>query len=84
VVLGPIADVVSVEIRDALALGGGIVAAPAAAAPTAEPKLTLTAPLLAALGGADNIADSARYFGRLRVMLRDSAKADQAALDALN
>lgn len=84
VVLGPIADVVSVEIRDALALGGGAVTAPVAATPTAEPTLTLAAPLLAALGGADNIAESARYFGRLRITLRDSAKADQAALDALN
>ena len=84
VVLGPIADVVSVEIRDALALGGGAVTAPVAATPTAEPTLTLAAPLLAALGGADNIADSARYFGRLRITLRDVAKADQAALDALN
>lgn len=84
VVLGPIADVVSVEIRDALALGGGTVAAPVAATPTAEPTLTLAAPLLAALGGADNIAESARYFGRLRITLRVSAKADQAALDALN
>jgi N-acetylglucosamine-specific phosphotransferase system IIBC component len=84
VVLGPIADVVSVEIRDALALGGGAVAAPVAATPTAEPTLTLAAPLLAALGGADNIADSARYFGRLRIALRDAAKADQAALDALD
>lgn len=84
VVLGPIADVVSVEIRDALALGGGAVTAPVAATPIAEPTLTLAAPLLAALGGADNIADSARYFGRLRITLRDTAKANQAALDALN
>lgn len=84
VVLGPIADVVSVEIRDALALGGGVVAAPVTATPTAQPALALAVPLIAALGGSDNIADSARYFGRLRIRLRDSAKADSAALDALN
>lgn len=86
VVLGPIADVVSVEIRDALALGHG---APAAeptptAVSEAEATVTLAAPLLAALGGVGNVAEAAQYHGRVRVLLRDASKADETALAALD
>ncbi|PTS90928.1 PTS N-acetyl-D-glucosamine transporter, partial [Sphingomonas sp. HMWF008] len=84
VVLGPIADVVSVEIRDALALGDGAPAAEPAPTAVSEAAVTLAAPLLAALGGVGNVAETARYHGRLRVLLRDAGKADETALAALD
>lgn len=85
VVLGPIADVVSVEIRDALALGHGAPAAAVAEAPiAAEPTVPLAAQVLAALGGVGNVAETARYHGRMRVLLRDASKADETALAALD
>ncbi|MEP7007384.1 MAG: N-acetylglucosamine-specific PTS transporter subunit IIBC [Sphingomonas bacterium] len=79
VVLGPIADLVAVEIRDALAMGD---IAAAEVAEDAAP-LVLSEPLIAALGGAGNIARSSRHHGRLRIALRDGAAADATALGAL-
>jgi N-acetylglucosamine-specific phosphotransferase system IIBC component len=78
VVLGPIADSVAVEIRDALAGGGVAVAAveePAAAATT----VTLAPALLAALGGAGNVREASVHAGRIRVKL-SGAVIDEAAL----
>ncbi|WP_448662955.1 N-acetylglucosamine-specific PTS transporter subunit IIBC [Sphingomonas sp. CJ20] len=81
VVLGPIADSVAVEIRDALALGGGALAPAAAAAP--EPAIALNAATLAALGGAANVRDASLHGARLRVALHDAAQAAEPALAAL-
>ncbi|WP_267393727.1 MULTISPECIES: N-acetylglucosamine-specific PTS transporter subunit IIBC [unclassified Sphingomonas] len=77
VVLGPIADVVAVEIRDALALGD-VAPAPVASIDTSE--VTLSAPVLAALGGAGNVLGARRLAGRLRIELRDGGKVDDRAL----
>ena len=83
VVLGPIADVVAVEIRDALALG----IAPAAPTPApAKPSpvgVTLSADASAALGGAANIIGASRHPGRLRIELADDAAIDEQRLDTL-
>ena len=81
VVLGPIADLVAMEIRDALALGGSHLAAPAAVAPGEGAGLASST--LAALGGADNVRNATVHGTRLRVELEDSAKAADAALTAL-
>ncbi|QBM76014.1 PTS N-acetyl-D-glucosamine transporter [Sphingomonas sp. AAP5] len=80
VVLGPIADLVAVEIRDALAMGD--VAAVTPVADETAP-LVLSDQLIAALGGAGNIAGSSRHHGRLRIALRNDAAADAATLAAL-
>lgn len=83
VVLGPIADVVAVEIRDATARGG--VAAPVAtvAAAVSEAPVRLQAPALAALGGAGNVVAISSHDQRLRVELRDTGRVDDDALVAL-
>ena len=83
VVLGPIADVVAVEIRDALAQGG-VTAAPVAAVAdgTAKP-VRLPAPLLSALGGEANVERASVHGGRLRVALRDAGGVEDAKLVAL-
>lgn len=82
VVLGPIADAVAVEIRDALAAGGDRPAAMAApVAPAAAVRLTPMA--VAALGGADNIRAVSQHGGRLRVDLTDPARPTDAALTGL-
>lgn len=75
VVLGPQADTVASEIRDAIAAGAD---APPHATPTltAPVGLTLTPPLLALLGGGGNVAEASRHHGRLRVRLRDAGLAD--------
>ncbi|WP_029011851.1 N-acetylglucosamine-specific PTS transporter subunit IIBC [Niveispirillum irakense] len=82
VVLGPIADSVAVEIRDALAQAGSPAPVPTeAAAPVTA--VALSAAGLAALGGADNIRRVTRHGTRLRVELANSARADLAALGPL-
>lgn len=83
VVLGPIADVVAVEIRDATARGSVAAAAvPVAPAPRATP-VALQPAALAALGGAENVAAISAHDHRLRVELRDGAQVDGDALLAL-
>jgi PTS system N-acetylglucosamine-specific IIC component len=79
VVLGPIADSVAVEIRDALALGGGQLA-PAPAQPS---NAALTPAALTALGGADNVCGVTVHGSRVRVELNDPAKAGETALAPL-
>jgi N-acetylglucosamine-specific phosphotransferase system IIBC component len=81
VVLGPIADVVSVEIRDALALGEDLTVEPAAQ--VAADAITLSSATEAALGGAANVLAASRHTGRLRVELGDIALAHDAALAEL-
>jgi glucose-like phosphotransferase system IIB component len=81
VVLGPIADVVSMEIRDALALGGDVATKPAA--PIVSNAISLSSEIESALGGAANVLDASRHTGRLRVQLGDLALADDAALAKL-
>jgi len=78
VVLGPIADVVSMEIRDALALGGEVATKPAPA--VAEDTISLSSATENALGGPTNVLAASRHTGRLRVELGDIALADEAAL----
>jgi len=68
VVLGPVADQVAGEIRSAME--GGAAHAPADA-------------WLAALGGPGNLLGAERCDGRLRLTLRDAARADVAALKTL-
>ncbi|QCB42177.1 PTS N-acetyl-D-glucosamine transporter [Sphingomonas sp. PAMC26645] len=81
VVLGPIADVVSMEIRDALALGGNVAIKPAAT--VAEDMISLSSATEGALGGAANVLRASRHTGRLRLQLGDLALADDAALAKL-
>jgi len=81
VVLGPIADVVSMEIRDALALGGDVAIKPAA--PVVSDSIALSSEIETALGGAANVLRASRHTGRLRVQLGDIALADDAALAKL-
>jgi len=79
VVLGPIADVVAVEIRDALEL-------PATAAPAEAPagsEAQLAPALLAALGGAANVCGASVHGNRIRVELTEPADAREAELSAL-
>jgi PTS system N-acetylglucosamine-specific IIC component len=75
VVLGPIADQVAVEIRDALASPGRTAApVPSATTPASEIGVAthaLPAALRRALGGDDNIHTADVYRGRLRLVVRD-------------
>lgn len=81
IVLGPIADSVAVEIRDAIAAGG---VAPAATVPAPEiADIRLTAATLTALGGADNVETATQHGTRLRIRLKDADRASVPALEAL-
>lgn len=81
IVLGPIADSVAVEIRDAIAAGG---VTPVAAAPLPEvADIRLTPATLAALGGADNVEAATQHGTRLRIRLKDTDRASATALEAL-
>ena len=81
IVLGPIADQVAVEMRDAMA--SGPVAAPVAAvAPVEAPAFTLDPVLAKALGGAANVTAASRHAGRIRVTLADPAALSEGALTA--
>ncbi|KQN02496.1 MULTISPECIES: N-acetylglucosamine-specific PTS transporter subunit IIBC [Sphingomonas] len=81
VVLGPIADVVSMEIRDALALGGDVAIKPEAT--VAEDTISLSSATESAFGGAANVLTASRHTGRLRVQVGDLALVDDAALARL-
>ncbi|SFK15719.1 N-acetylglucosamine-specific PTS transporter subunit IIBC [Caulobacter sp. UNC279MFTsu5.1] len=93
VVLGPIADGVAGEIRAALAGGQGVapVAAKAAVAKPAAPVALPTAAdddraeaLVGALGGSANVEAVGACSSRLRLVVRDNAIVDEAALAALD
>ena len=92
VVLGPIADGVAGEIRAALSQGAG-----RAPAPTAQPVAAKLAPsglptveddrkaeaLVGALGGAANLKSVGTCSSRLRLVLADQTRIDEAALKTL-
>ncbi len=86
IVLGPIADSVAVEIRDAIAAGG-----PAPATTAATPAVdaivaadvALTPATIAALGGSDNVQAATLHGTRLRIRLKDSDHISTPALEAL-
>lgn len=81
VVLGPIADVVAVEIRDALAMP--IALAPTEGAVAEAGDARLAPALVAALGGAANVCAVSVHGNRIRVELAENGGAEQAALAAL-
>lgn len=81
VVLGPIADSVAVEIRDALALGGIALAAPVTQ--DAPAGVALNPATLAALGGAENVDAVSLHGARLRIALCDPEQVAEPALLAL-
>jgi PTS system N-acetylglucosamine-specific IIC component len=94
VVLGPIADEVAREMREAIASGPAALAArpitpaptrPAAAPTAATPaaNAAMTAGVLAALGGAPNLTGVEAAANRLLVNLANAANVDEAALKAL-
>ena len=87
VVLGPIADEVAREMRDAIAAGP---TPPAVAVPAPAPSLAAppanaatAAGLLAALGGARNLTGVEAVSNRLLVSLANAAGVDEAALKTL-
>ncbi|WP_033075393.1 N-acetylglucosamine-specific PTS transporter subunit IIBC [Sphingopyxis sp. MWB1] len=84
VVLGPIADLVAEEIRSAMGKTGE--AAPAVTLvdqPAEKEEASLPNALVAALGGAANIAGVRKLHGRFRVELVEASSLDEQALDRL-
>jgi PTS system N-acetylglucosamine-specific IIC component len=89
VVLGPIADQVAGEIRAAMAGGAPVasIAVKAAATPKALPTAAdddRAEALVGALGGFANIEAVGACSSRLRLVVRDNAIVDEAALAALD
>jgi PTS system N-acetylglucosamine-specific IIC component len=89
VILGPVADIVSVEIREAIAAGpaastpvANLGAAPVSVAAESAAQMTLPVNLVQALGGDDNVRGAVRYGNRLRVELGDPTVIAEAALTA--
>jgi PTS system N-acetylglucosamine-specific IIC component len=78
VVLGPIADQVAGEIREAMREQAGT----SAARPDVSPSHDASA-MLAALGGRRNIADVEIFAGRLAMRVADPQAIDEPALGAL-
>ena len=78
VVLGPIADQVAGEIRDAMRAG----TASPATRPDASPRQAASA-MLAALGGRQNVAELEIVAGRLSMRIADLKALDERALGAL-
>jgi len=78
VVLGPIADAVAMEMRDAI---GAAAASPQAEIARAE-SVTLAPDLVEALGGAANIREATRLHHRLRIALVDATRSDLDAAGA--
>jgi len=92
VVLGPVADQVAGEIRAAMIGGGPVapvaakpvaIAAKASALPTAIDDSRAEA-LVSALGGLANVEAVGACSSRLRLVVRDNAAVDEAALAALD
>ncbi len=85
VVLGPVADQVAGEIRDAAGARGGLVAddAPAPVAAIAPKPGVDVAAWLAALGGRANVTAAGVASSRLWLDLADPKAVDEAALKAL-
>jgi PTS system N-acetylglucosamine-specific IIC component len=80
VVLGPIADQVAGEMREALRAG---LAAEAPAAPIASDALRDAPRILAALGGRDNVLQVEAFAGRLLIRTGRSELIDERALKSL-
>jgi N-acetylglucosamine PTS system EIICBA or EIICB component len=81
VVLGPIADLVAEEIRNAM--GGGAAPIPQSApAPVPLTNDALPAAILEALGGGDNIRSLRALHGRFRVEIAEAGLANEAGLIA--
>ncbi len=97
VVLGPIADQVAGEIRDAMRTGAtrqnaapnsaepnsAIAPSSAAAQPSAAAVSFDAAAMLAALGGRQNVADVECFAGRMLVRIADPKAVDEPALKRL-
>ena len=79
VVLGPIADMVAVDIRDAM---GTSAQTKESETPVRRQEADLPPPIIAALGGRSNIAEATALHGRLRIGLVDSAAVDLQALES--
>jgi PTS system N-acetylglucosamine-specific IIC component len=77
VVLGPIADQVAGEMRDAMRAGAPAVLAEAPAMPAGAPAV------LAALGGRQNVRDLEILAGRLSMLIADPKAVDEGALMTL-
>ncbi|MGN7159348.1 N-acetylglucosamine-specific PTS transporter subunit IIBC [Sphingomonas sp. SAFR-052] len=83
VVVGPIADQVAEEIREA-GIGGPIATvAPAAQEATAAAPAALSPALIEALGGAGAILRAEPLAGRVRVELREATSIDSTALPGI-
>ena len=82
VVLGPIADTVAGEIRQAAGAGVQVAAVVAVAPAKAASDPATAQALLPGLGGAANIVSVSACSSRLRLELRDPSKLDEAALKA--
>jgi PTS system N-acetylglucosamine-specific IIC component len=82
VVVGPIADQVATEMR---AAAGALTATAAAPAPVTAVRADKVdaRPWLKALGGRDNVVEAGAASSRLWLKLRDPAKLDTSALEAL-
>ena len=80
VIVGGIADGLAMEMRAALDAAPPAAAAPVAATPVAAAPVDLSEALLAALGGRGNVGAVSRHGGRLRVVVGDRARVDEAAL----
>ncbi len=84
VVIGPTADNLAREIREALgSVAAAPTATPATAAPAAPADTAAATALLAAIGGAGNLRDLGSACSRVRLTLADDGKVDEAALGAL-
>ncbi|MCC2976833.1 N-acetylglucosamine-specific PTS transporter subunit IIBC [Sphingomonas sp. PL-96] len=81
IVLGPMADLVAVEIRDALAMP--VALAPKDAAPVEASGTRLAPALVAALGGEANVSGVSVHGNRIRVELAQGGETRQAELAAL-
>lgn len=78
VVLGPVADAVAMEMRDAIGAVGASVEPVAVEAET----VALPDTLVAALGGVANIRSATRLHGRVRIELVDATRGDLDAAGA--
>ena len=83
IVLGPIADSVAVEIRDAIAAPNETTPSAAEPVPAATNDIQLTPATVAALGGAENLEAASQHGTRLRIRLKDVDRASTPALEAL-
>jgi PTS system N-acetylglucosamine-specific IIC component len=84
VVLGPIADQVAGEMRDAMRAGAPAMRAGAPAVLAEAPAMPAGAPaVLAALGGRQNVRDLEILAGRLSMLIADPKAVDEGALMTL-